>query len=148
MNVTGRIKEDTINVLFAHYFPHFAECENLLDEVVRKAGKGFNKESPSNVKGIFSKLLNTRQEEVYTKNATTVSEMIQNGNYSFPYYDRILEVDMAIRDLKHVFEVKAVAKRSQGFLMGDRNTLLALERVVNNIEYYEELKQVINEILD
>lgn len=150
--VTGQLKKTSVDVIFTHYFPHYMECENQLNEVVKRID--YKKNPPPTVEHIntgktfFKKFMENKEEEQPCTKVENVQQLLLLQNKEdFYKFDTIFEISQAISDLKQIFEIKAVAKRSQGGIVyGDRNAHLALERIVNNIYFYETLLESISEI--
>jgi hypothetical protein len=152
MNVQGKIKESTISFLFNTYVPHPNSCKEQLDDVVNQIAQTIKPEEKIIVveeKGLFGIPKKVERLEKVTQNRIRRVEDMLSLNGAFPHYDEIFEMYQAINDLRHMLEVKCIAQRSQSnHVLGDRNTLLALERVEQNPYFYETLEESIREILE
>jgi len=154
MNVQGKIKYETISFLFNTYVPHPKKCKEMLDDVVYQLYQKYYQNDmiekvvtveEKGFLGIPKKVEKITWEE--SKPLHCVEDIIYK-EYDFPHYDEIYDLNRAISDLEYVMQTKCVAKRSQNnCVLGDMNTLLALERVEEKPYYYETLEKSIDEIL-
>lgn len=147
----GLVKTWKIKNLLDNNYPHPDDLEPKLNQKVIELAKQYEKsllkENESFVTRIFHKKELTRSEDeaISCKSAKDVSNL--PSYIDFPCKDKINEVYKDIHDLRKILNVKAVATRSQDMhVMAELWELLAIDRVLENKEYYMEMDCVINEI--
>lgn len=150
---SGRVKEEVLSVIFAHYFPHFNDLRVQLDKKVYSIAKKYKQSLLAEEdSGLVVKLFKSKKEltfhEEQAVSCCTAQDVRQLWNFIyFPCKNDIIEVYNAIQDLSRVMEIKFVAKHSQGsYVEANRQEFEALKRVCDNIDYYKELDMVIDEI--
>lgn len=153
-NIQGRVKFTTLDTLFqAGYLPSPQDVEAVLTEIVDILHERKWKESEFNKHSTYDKLPTLVK---LFKSETTPSPYkhwkINNSLIDMLYkkdYEHLRNYYFQAQDIRKVLEVLSVSKMSQGsFVMADKFTLCALERVANDTNYYEDLLNLVHEELD
>ena len=151
-NIVGRIKLDTLTDLFK--LGHLPNPDTLTTEV-EVAFNSYNAYAKHNnacgnkSKSVLDRLLKKQvpvspQLKTYSRLAdfirATKNDYFKNKDLQVFDGDYIIDLWHKIQDIRCVLEVRCVAKNSQSNnVMADKNTLLALKRVIDNPEDYLKL---------
>lgn len=144
-NIQGRVKHDIINELFR--MGDLTNPDSLQKEIT-DCMKKFNKtqsqiERNNSKLGFFSKSKIQPVQKVFNKPHEFIhairNGVISNVSTTMPD-DYFVTLWFQIQDVRTVLEVKCVSKNCQSNnVMADKNTLLALKRVVEDMQTYKEL---------
>lgn len=150
---TGIIKEEVMSPIFAHYFPHPNDLEELLNNKIKQISDSYQTTITPTVKtGLFDKILKHSIEYNFLDSSICETKDIHTLKKSefrddFPFAEDIFEALDAISDLRKALELKAVAQRSRAGVSACLQDMLTLERICDNLDFYEnQIESFIKEI--
>jgi hypothetical protein len=148
---SGLVKTWKIKNLLDNNYPHPDDLEPKLNQKVAEFAKQYEndllKENDSFVTRIFHKRELTFSESEAIS-CTSAKDVMNLPDYvHFPCKKQIVDAFKDIQDLRKILNIKAVGSRSEDFhVMAELWELLAIDRVLDNKEYYMEMDFVIDEI--
>lgn len=149
MKSMGKVKTEWLNTLKHYNFPHPQELEGLCrkykdwvdTELRAEYLVEWNEECDKFNSLPWYSRLGKDKPQLEMSNFTKLNSF--GNNLSLFFQSEYVTDDwekffFATQDLKQVLEVKAIYRRSDE-VWADKNTLLSLERVMNDLDFYENM---------